>query len=238
MDTNSNWIARQLNRRGWKLERVTILRDSLDNISKGIRETLKRRPDLAITVGGLGPTHDDMTLIGLGRAVGQPLVLNRQALSIIKKRYETMGESTRLTKHRKKMAILPIESMPLPNSVGTAPGVLTKSGRTMIVSLPGVPQEMRAIFKESVIPILKKTATIPPEEAYLRLVGIIESALAPILVRAQRKYAQLYFKSHPRGKETGVVSLIQLHIYNTEKGAARKITEAVAYIVRSLAELE
>ena len=238
LDTNSNWIAKQVTRHGWTLERVTQLRDSLETIRQGVQESLKREPSLLVTVGGLGPTHDDMTLKGVALAQGKPLVLNRKALDMIREQYRRMEEPAKLTTYRRKMATLPEGAAPLPNPMGTAPGVLSKSGRTSIICLPGVPAEMKAIFKRSVVPMLQRQASGQPREAYLILVGIIESALAPVLGRAQRKFPGLYFKSHPRGKETGVRSLIQLHIYSTDPKSEEKIGEAVAFIIKDLSERE
>lgn len=237
LDTNSNWIAKQVTRQGWTLNRVTQLRDSLTTIEQGIKEALDRKPALLVTIGGLGPTHDDMTLKGVAKALKRPMVLNQDALDMVRRHYSKMEEAVRLTSHRRKMAVLPQASKPLPNPVGTAPGVVMKSGRTEIVSLPGVPGEMRAIFKGSVASLLQTPRSGPPGEASVFLTGIIESALAPVLQQAQRKYPGLYFKSHPRGKETGVKPLIQLHIYNTDRRSKRKIGNAVAFLVRSLSKL-
>lgn len=237
IDTNSNWIAKQVAKRGWTLTRVTQLRDSLVMIERGLREALDRKPDLLVTVGGLGPTHDDMTLKGVAKALKRRMVLNRNALDMIRRHYSRMDWDIPLTDHRRKMAILPQGSEPVPNAVGTAPGVITKSGRTVIVSLPGVPAEMRAIFSGSVLPLLRASHPSPPKEGYLFLTGIIESALAPILQQAQQKYPGLYFKSHPRGRETGIKPLIQLHIYNTDPRSQRKIGDAVTFLVRSLSKL-
>ena len=234
LDTNSNWIAKQVTKLSWQLERITQLRDSLETIKQGVQETIGRRPKLLITVGGLGPTHDDMTLKGVALALGKPLVLNRKALDTIKKHYRGMEGSLVLTAYRRKMATLPEGAEPLPNPVGTAPGVLAKSGGTTIISLPGVPAEMKAIFKQSVVPLLQRQRAGPPREAYVRLAGIIESALAPVLDRAQRKFPGLYFKSHPKGRETGVRFLIQLHVYSTDTRSEGRIGEAVSFIIKNL----
>src|SRR6266571_4113717 len=79
MDTNSNWIAKRVNALGWSVQRVTIVRDSLSAISGSIVDVLERGPDLLFTVGGLGPTYDDMTLRGLSIAIRRPLRLNYTA---------------------------------------------------------------------------------------------------------------------------------------------------------------
>ncbi len=213
------------------------MRDSLRTISEGVVEALDRAPELLVTVGGLGPTHDDMTLRGLGKALGKPLAVNERALKAIENKYGAMDERASLTRYRKKMAMLPSGGEPLPNPVGTAPGVLTRTGQTRIISLPGVPEEMKAIFKGSVAPILRIPGISSPHEAYVLLVGIIESALAPVLERTQRRFPNLYFKSHPKGRETGIRSLIQLHVYAVSNKKDRTVNEGIAFLVKSLTSL-
>lgn len=237
LDTNSYWIAKQLTRLGWTLERVTQLRDSLDSISSGVRGSLRRDPSVLITIGGLGPTHDDMTLAGISRALKKPLRLNRDALQLVKDHYRRLESKPKLTKYRTKMATIPQGSTPLPNPVGTAPGVEIQESNTTLFSLPGVPYEMKAIFRASIIPYIESFHTIRPREIEVRITGIIESALAPVLDQARKMYPKLYFKSHPRGRETGIRPLILLHIYNIEPGAEEGIFEAAAYVMVQLARI-
>ena len=237
LDTNSHWIAKHLTKLGWTLERVTQLRDSLDSIKSGVRESLKRNPSVLITIGGLGPTHDDMTLAGMSRALNKPTRLNREALQLVKDHYQRLESKPKLTKYRTKMATLPQGSAPLPNPVGTAPGVKIQQSSTTIFSLPGVPSEMKAIFRSSIIPYLESFHAMRPREIEIRITGIIESALAPVLDQARKSYPKLYFKSHPRGRETGIRPLILLHIYNIELGAEEGISEAAAYVMVRLARI-
>jgi len=237
LDTNSHWIAKHLTRLGWILERVTQLRDCLDSIKSGVRGSLKRDPAVLITIGGLGPTHDDMTLAGIARAVGRPLRLNKEALQLVKEHYRRLESKPKLTKYRTKMATLPQGSAPLPNPVGTAPGVKMQKSGTTLFSLPGVPSEMKAIFRASIIPYIESFHTARPREIEVRITGIIESALAPVLDQARKIYPKLYFKSHPRGRETGIRPLILLHIYNIEPGAEEGISEAAAYVMAQLARI-
>jgi nicotinamide-nucleotide amidase len=236
LDTNSHWIGKQLTKHGWTLQRITVIRDSLAAIREAINEALQRKPSLLITLGGLGPTHDDMTLQGIAHALGRKLAVNAEALAMIKARYAKLETSNGLTIFRRKMATLPNGAQPLPNHVGTAPGVLIKIGGSRLVSLPGVPSEMKAIFKGSIIPLLKGSNQQAPREAFLGLVGIIESALAPTLDRTRKVFPGLYFKSHPRGRETGVRSLIQLHIYSTNPDSRAKLDDAITYLLRELSK--
>jgi nicotinamide-nucleotide amidase len=236
LDTNSHWIAKRFTKFGWTLQRITVLRDSLSAIKDGITGALRRKPDLLITLGGLGPTHDDMTLKGVALALKKRLALNPEALAMVKARYSALEASTGLTRFRRKMATLPEGAQPLPNPVGTAPGVTVKVGSTRLVSLPGVPSEMKAIFNESVTPMLKESKAKAPKEVSIGLVGIIESALAPALDRTRRAFPGLYFKSHPRGREGGIRSLIQLHVYRVDPDSRAKLYNAIAYLLRELSK--
>src|SRR6266581_4595859 len=236
LDTNSHWIAKRFTRFGWTLQRITILRDSLAAVKDGVTIALRRKPDLLITLGGLGPTHDDMTLKGIALALNKRLLLNAKAFAMVKVRYNAIEASTGLTRFRRKMATLPEGAEPLPNPIGTAPGVMIKVGTTRLVSLPGVPSEMKAIFTGSVIPMLEDSNGEAPKEVSIGLVGIIESALAPALDRTRKAFPGLYFKSHPRGREGGIRSLIQLHVYSVDPDSRAKLDNAIAYLLRELSK--
>jgi molybdenum cofactor synthesis domain-containing protein len=236
LDTNSHWIAKRFTRFGWTLQRITVLRDSLAAIKDGVTGALQRKPDLLITLGGLGPTHDDMTLKGIALALNKRLTLNPEAFAMVKARYSKLEASTGLTRFRRKMATLPEGAEPLPNPIGTAPGVMSKVGTIRLVCLPGVPSEMKAIFTGSVIPMLRASKAEAPKEVTVGLVGIIESALAPALDRTRKTFPGLYFKSHPRGREGGIRSLIQLHVYSVDPESRAKIDEAIAYLLRELSK--
>ena len=219
---------------GWTVDRITVVRDSLTAIRESVSEALNRKPKFILTLGGLGPTYDDMTLKGVSLATGRTLALNRDALGIVLKRYSVMERAAGLTVHRRKMAMLPRGAVPLPNPIGTAPGVLLRAGNISLVSFPGVPTEMKAIFKDSVLPMLKKSGAKSPSEVYVMIVGIFESSLAPILEKVRGKFSSLYFKSHPIGRETGVRSLIKLHVYTTGESDKTIVKEAVAQLFDEL----
>jgi nicotinamide-nucleotide amidase len=238
LDTNSNWIAKRLNQIGWQLQRVTQLRDSLDAISNGVRESISRRPNILITLGGLGPTHDDMTMAGIALALHRPLKVNREAIRLVKDHYRRLENRPSLTRYRTKMATLPQGAEPVMNPVGTAPGVKIQQSKTTIFSLPGVPSEMREIFQGSIMPFLKLSGHLGHSEIQIKIAGVIESALAPALDRARRRYPGLYFKSHPRGRETGIRPLILLHIYSVRPDSSGKVEVATREILRQLSKMD
>ena len=213
LDTNSHWLARQISKLGGVLRRITTVPDRRDEIADVVGQALSERPDFLITLGGLGPTHDDITLSSISKALKRRLILNRDALAFLRMRYLTrFGPGVKLTPPRIKMARFPEGAVPLPNPIGTAPAPCLNVRGTILVALPGVPKEMRAIFKTSVAPMIKKFGSTQHfYDRSLILLGIPESSLSPIIDQVMRKHKRVYIKSHPRGIEKTGVARIELH---------------------------
>ncbi len=206
LDTNSHWLSKRLTTLGILVVRKTTVRDDLSEITTAFAESLARKPRWLFSLGGLGPTYDDKTLEGLSRAVGRRLSINRVALKMLRERYRTRPRSKnqrppRVTKYALKMATLPEHSIPLTNRQGSAPGVFFRTPSTNIVSLPGIPREMKSIIKDAVFPMLASDPMrFKNREKWFRLVGVRESQLAPVLLRLSKKYSpSIYVKSHPGG---------------------------------------
>lgn len=207
-NTNAQWISRRATFLGITVRRITVVPDEIEDISAAIREALQRRPQFIVTTGGLGPTFDDRTLQGLSRALNRKLEVNQEALRMIKEKYnsyavKTGNENSELTPPRIKMATIPEGTKPIPNPVGTAPSVLAETNATLIVSLPGVPSEMEAIFNNSVAPTLREASSnIFFYEKRIYVDKILESNIAPIIDRVMQENPSVYIKSHPRGAES------------------------------------
>jgi len=139
---------------GGIVKRITVVRDEIDEIASSIKESLSRKVGWIIISGGLGPTYDDKTLQGLAKAVEQKLVLNEEAVRMLKRKY-SRAPNLILTAPRIKMATMPARAKPLENPLGHAPAVMVKHGPCTIFSLPGVPTEMMAVFAKQVMPVLK-----------------------------------------------------------------------------------
>ncbi|MHA2009546.1 MAG: molybdopterin-binding protein [Promethearchaeota archaeon] len=231
LDSNSNWMAKRIARYGHQLKRITTIADDLDIISSTFIEIIKRKPEIIITSGGLGPTFDDMTLEGIAMGLNRKLELNRHALSSIEKAYKHAYQRGILklkgmTKERKKMAFLPQGSTPLPNTVGTAPGVKISVKNTSIFILPGVPTEMKSIFRNVISPILKEKRGKFIEKGFL-FSGIGESQIAPYTYELENKYPQLWIKTHPRiGLSVEVeVSITAFNVENGEELTDKALNE-------------
>ncbi len=207
LNTNAHWMAKRATSLGILVKRITIIGDDIEEIANAIREALNRKPRFIITTGGLGPTFDDKTLEGIAKALNRKLKVNESALKMVKEKYEAYFkegkmEKFELTPPRIKMATIPEEAEPLPNSVGTAPGVMINVKGTLLIALPGVPPEMEAIFEESVIPLLKKEAgEITFFETSIYADNIMESTLAPLIDKVMHDNPYIYIKSHPRSEE-------------------------------------
>jgi len=231
VNTNAHWIGRRLARMGTMLSRITTVDDNLQEISYALRESLKRKPDFLIVVGGLGPTPDDMTLQGIAKGLRRRLVIDSVALGMIRDHYAELGRGElRLTEARRKMAELPEGATPIINRLGTAPGVLLRVGRTLICTLPGVPREMKSIFRGSLEKeIRKRLGKLYVRTVILKLDGIFESALAPILKDTMKRYPGVYIKSHPKGVEEGV-SKIEVNIVTVSKKEeeSRMLAQSIA----------
>ena len=241
LNTNAHWAGKRLAALGAMVNQVTTVDDDLSEISAAARGCLSRKPDVLVVMGGLGPTPDDMTLKGVALALGRRLALNRRALELILAHYAERGvANVELTPARKKMAKLPMRAEPLPNRVGTAPGVRLEAGRTVVFCLPGVPAEMKSIFRRYVEPELrKKIGRLYTASLRFKVEGVLESNIAPLLGRELKRYPGTYIKSHPRGIREGV-SRIELDIVSVknDRGESERVASEVAReIVRAINSL-
>jgi len=136
VNTNASWLAEQLTSRGVALERVTTVPDRVDDIAGVVRE-YRDAYDAVLVTGGVGPTHDDVTMDGVAAAVGVDLAANDDALTYLTEHGGYAADDlTEGTTH------LPAGARPIHNEVGVAPGCVIDS----VYVFPGVPAEMRAMF--------------------------------------------------------------------------------------------
>lgn len=241
MNSNAYWIGGRLYKMGSMLDRVLTVDDTLDEISAGLNELLSLRPDFIIVVGGLGPTPDDMTLKGVALGLGRKIMLNKEAIGLIKEHLEKAGREFELTPARRKMAMIPEDATPLTNEMGTAPGVRLTAGKgTVVYCLPGVPREMRHIFtKFAEKEIRKKLGVMHVSKATMKLSGIYEAALAPSIGEALKMHPEAYIKSHPKGLKAGVPALeLDLTVTSRSARTARSTySELLSFLTRRISEL-
>ncbi|MGC8496520.1 MAG: competence/damage-inducible protein A [Thermoplasmata archaeon] len=244
-DTNSTYLIQGITSLGGYVTRVVIVRDNMESIKMELDRSIKNNAKIIITVGGLGPTPDDLTLKSIAYTLKRALEVNEQAREFIKERYETMAknkvlEDATLTDSRIKMATLPRGSVPLENPVGTAPPVLTMVDSTMILSLPGVPAELKAIFEKILKPILiNEFGTRVFTEKVLVLSKRDESRISGVLKYLSETYKDMYFKSRSQifGNERKLTLTIAIRGDNLEETSI-KINNVLNDIKERLLEVE
>ena len=232
VNTNFSWLAEKLTSIGYHVRREITVMDDIHEISWAIREALSSGASLIISTGGLGPTYDDKTSEALAFALSRSWEVNEKALVMVKRKYESAGME--LTESRVKMAKLPRGALPLENPAGTAPGIMVREGRTIIVALPGVPKEMKAIFN-NILEDIKAGIKVKVVESEFLVLGVPESSIAPLIEEVVSKYPQVYVKSHPMGRELGApLLLIHLSAEATEEKDAISVLKEAEDMLRSL----
>ena len=172
IDTNAAYLAQQLSSIGVNLYYKSTVGDNKGRIVE-VLKLASGRSDIVITTGGIGPTLDDMTRESVAEVLGVPLELQPHLLAQIK---AMMG--SRYTENNARQAYIPAGARPIENPVGTAPGFIAPTPRGgVIVSLPGVPSELRHLTEHMVIPYFKERFQISAVivSRTLKCMGLTES---------------------------------------------------------------
>jgi nicotinamide-nucleotide amidase len=184
LDTNSQWLSLELAAAGIAVHYHTTLADDLQANINAFRVAVDRA-DLIVITGGLGPTLDDLTREALARMLGVGLVLHEPSLEIIRGMFARRGRE--MPERNVIQAMFPQGSTPIPNPRGTAPGIWLEIPRgtrppCLVAALPGVPSEMKPMFREQILPKLGSLATGRViRHARLQCFGLGESAAEELL---------------------------------------------------------
>jgi len=177
IDSNSAELARILAPHGIRIVRRTTVPDTSEAIHDAVRDALERARTV-ITVGGLGPTRDDVTKDAVARLCDTPLVFDEQVWQDLLARYRRLGHEPATS--NRTQAMIPRGATVIPNRWGTAPGIWLEGTRGLVVMLPGVPHEMRKLAEQEVGPrlALRSATSTPILSSVIRTAGIAESSLA------------------------------------------------------------
>ncbi len=151
LDTNSRWLSQRLAEIGIPVGFHTTVADNLDDNLAVFRTAINRAQVILVT-GGLGPTLDDLTREVLAKVAGVELVQDAESLAFIESLFAKRGRV--MPERNRVQALFPQGSMPLPNPVGTAPGIWLKLTDSLVAAMPGVPSEMHKMYEEQVQPRL------------------------------------------------------------------------------------
>jgi len=180
IDTNSAWMAQELNKAGIAVSRRVAVGDTRDSIWKALDEE-SLHSDIILITGGLGPTADDITKPLLTEYFGGSLIIDEGSLRNLQYLFETVFKRP-LTERNLKQAEVPDNCKVLLNKRGTAPGMLFEKNGKVYVSMPGVPYEMQGMITDDVIPYLQQNFHLPfIAHRTLLTYGIGESYLADMI---------------------------------------------------------
>ncbi len=158
VDTNSAWMAQELNKIGIFVTQISSVSDKKQNILKALDEA-RSRATIVLMTGGLGPTRDDITKTTLCEYFGTSLVFNPEVFEDVTAMFARYGKT--VNEINKLQAHIPSNSTALRNKQGTAPGMWFEDKGTVFISMPGVPYEMKGIMESEVLPRLKKQFKLP-----------------------------------------------------------------------------
>lgn len=239
LDTNSNWMEKRLASLAIQMKRQAAVRDEMAEIKAGL-DFLLKNCNLILTSGGLGPTHDDMTLPAIAKALGLKLQLDDKALEIVKRRYRELFEqrivdSPEMNESRQKMARIPEGGIALNNDIGGAPGVRINHISSTIFCLPGVPGELKSIWKQSVEPWLRERVPGNYNEIIVEFPIRDETVFAPHSEKVMDKMDSIWIKSMPKQYGTSNILRVWVSSRAEDAGTAKENVErALESLERSL----
>jgi len=192
LDSNSNWLAVRATELGAHLHRITTVGDDVDDISAVLKDTLSRENDMIIFTGGLGPSEDDLTVESIAQTVNRGLVVDQGAFEKIRRSYERRGFTN--LERGKRMARIVEGSRAIPNPVGLSAGMVLPIGDTLVVTFPGIPVEMKAMFDETVAPLIEGKASTR-FTARTITARVVFGEFFPIYRAMQADYPDAYIKN-------------------------------------------
>ena len=177
VDTNSAWMATELNTAGFELAQITSVHDDANHIIEALEMALKRA-DVVLFTGGIGPTNDDITKQTLCSYFDTKLVFNDSVYQNIERLFANRP-NYKMNELTKAQAMVPENCTVIQNEVGTAPITWFDKAGKVVVSMPGVPYEMKRAMSVEIIPRLQKQFDTPVIiHKTVQVYGYTESALA------------------------------------------------------------
>lgn len=153
VDSNSAFIAKELNKIGISVFQITSVQDDKSHILNALKEA-SGRADVVLMTGGLGPTKDDVTKYTFCEYFEDKLQLNEAVLVHIEELFEKY-KVTPISDLNREQAMLPSKAQVLHNEFGTAPGMWMEKDQKVFIAMPGVPYEMKELMEREVIPRLR-----------------------------------------------------------------------------------
>ena len=230
-DTNSFFILERLRRLGHQSQALTLVRDHPQAIEDALRQDLGRAHiDLVVVSGGLGPTPDDRTFAAVAAAFGRELTLHKPTLERIQARLAELQRDggtlgSKAGAGHRKMALIPSGWIKvIGNRLGMAPCPVYREGTPpkLVVLLPGVPEELRAVWLGDLEPQWLRAGGTPRTIRELELSGVAEARLFPSLQTLEAEFPQVSVGSYPHlESQTVLIRLSSSHVDQLTLAATR-----------------
>ena len=258
VDTNSQALGKLLARYGIEHKRRTTIGDHLERCAAAIREA-QTRADIVFTIGGLGPTTDDLTREAISAAIGEELVVDEAALRVLKTYVAARGAPWRDA--YSSQAMRPKTSVCLRNDSGTAPGIHWQNGGKHIFAMPGPRNEFSAMLTNAVEPILASLSNSTIRSRTVRIIGMPEAQLGEMFAKEMEgenptvspyaKVGEVHLRITARAESapaaealiepvlSKIVSQISDHVYTTsDDDLAKVVLDKLTAAGRSLTVAE
>jgi nicotinamide-nucleotide amidase len=177
VDTNASYLCALLADLGVAVYYRSTVGDNTRRVQAVFMQALSR-VDLVVSTGGLGPTDDDLTVAAVAEALGLPLELHEAAWAHVQEFFSKRNRA--MTGQQHKQAMLPHGARMIPNSRGSAPGVIVEHDGKTLIFVPGVPREMKGMMEDHVVPYLRERGLAGREvirSRIVRITGLGESAV-------------------------------------------------------------
>lgn len=168
LNTNAQYLSRELADLGITVQRESTIGDNQGRLADFVNEA-KARCDLLVFTGGLGPTADDLTKETVAACYGDTLAFDEEEWAKITRYFARSGRET--TPNNRKQAMVPVHGRKIVNHHGTAPGAWFEQDGRCAVLMPGVPSEMKAMWTESIRPLLLERQNCTLHSITLRVLG-------------------------------------------------------------------
>ncbi len=188
LDTNSLFITQRLNESGFRVMRKFVVGDRKEEIRRSLEMALGDS-DVVITIGGLGPTHDDMTREVVSEALGRELELDGALVSLLKARFRRAG--LEITENNFRQATVPDGAEPMENPNGSAPGLFLKEGKALVFLLPGPPRELEPMMDQVMELIRRHKQVTQTFHRHLKVASQAESVMDSRVGPIYKSYPQV-----------------------------------------------
>lgn len=177
VNTNATYLGEHLANLGVDIYYTSVVGDNLERIKEVIQIALNRS-ELIIITGGLGPTFDDITREGIAAAINRELVYDPQVMAQIEEHFRRT-KHTLLPMHRRQAYVISEGCQVVPNTIGSAPGLIIEYNGKWIIAMPGVPREMKKMCEDKIFPwIAEKVGNVIIKSKVLKVTGMGESMVA------------------------------------------------------------